>query len=102
MAKNGFVAEVTFDRYKQGSEYAYILQYLTIITSIKVSEYPFKQNRNMLKNMKVLLLTYFHGISLNALRSTLFNIQSTSATSITRFSRENYLELFLRSLQHSR
>ena len=37
---------------------------------VKVSEYPFKQNKNML----VLLYTYFHNISLNVLRITFFNI----------------------------
>ena len=42
--------------------------------SFKVSEYPFKQNKNMFKNMIVLLSTYFHNISLNVLRSTFFSI----------------------------
>ena len=41
---------------------------------IKVSEYPFKQNKNMLKNTTVLLYTYFYNISLNVLRPTFFNI----------------------------
>ena len=41
---------------------------------LKVSEYPFKQNENVLKNMTVLLYTYFYNISLNALRPTFFNI----------------------------
>ena len=41
---------------------------------IKVSEYPFKQNKNVLKNMTVLLNTYFYNISLNVLRPTFFNI----------------------------
>ena len=40
---------------------------------VKVSEYPFKQNKNMLKNMTVLLYIYFY-ISLNVLRPTFFNI----------------------------
>ena len=44
----------------------------------KVSEYPFKQNKNMLKNMTVLLYTYFHNISLNVLRPTFFNIYGLS------------------------
>ena len=39
-----------------------------------VSEYPFKQNKNMLKNMIVLLYTNFYNISLNVLRPTFFNI----------------------------
>ena len=41
---------------------------------IKVSEYPFKQNRNTLKNIKVLLCTYFYNISFNVLGPTFFNI----------------------------
>ena len=41
---------------------------------LKVSEYPFKQNKNMLKNMTVLLYTNFYNISLNVLRPTFFNI----------------------------
>ena len=40
----------------------------------KVSEYPFKQNKNMLKNITVLLYTYFYNISLNVLRPTFFSI----------------------------
>ena len=42
--------------------------------TIKVSEYPLKQNKNVLKNMTVLLYTYFYNISLNVLRPTFFNI----------------------------
>ena len=42
--------------------------------TFKVSEYTFKQNKNMLKNMTVLLYTYFYNISLNVLRPTFFNI----------------------------
>ena len=41
---------------------------------LKVSEYPFKQIKNTLKNIKVLSYTHFYNISLNALRPTLFNI----------------------------
>ena len=41
---------------------------------LKVSEYPFKQNKNTFKNIKVLLYTHFYNISLNVLRSTFFNI----------------------------
>ena len=41
---------------------------------IKVSAYPFKHNKNMLKNTAVLSYTYFHNISLNLLRPTFFNI----------------------------
>ena len=42
--------------------------------SFKVSEYPFKQNKNMLKNMTMQLYTNFYNISLNLLRPTFFNI----------------------------
>ena len=41
---------------------------------LKVSEYPFKQNKNTLKNIKVLLYTHFYNISLNLQRSNFFNI----------------------------
>ena len=41
---------------------------------IKVSEYPFKQNRSILKNMTVLLYTYFFNISSNVPKRTFFNI----------------------------
>ena len=41
---------------------------------IKVSKYPFMQNKNALKNMTVLLYTYFYNISLNVLRPAFFNI----------------------------
>ena len=44
--------------------------------SFKVSEYPVKQNKNMLKNMTVLLYSYSNIISLNVLRPTFFNIYS--------------------------
>ena len=40
----------------------------------EVSEYPFNQNKNVLKDMTVLLYTYFYNISLNVLRPTFFNI----------------------------
>ena len=45
-----------------------------ICCQFKVSEYPFKQNRSRLKNMTVLLYTYFFNIFLNVLRPTFFNI----------------------------
>ena len=38
----------------------------------KVSEYLLKQNKNILKNMIVILPRYFCNISLNVLRSTFF------------------------------
>ena len=41
---------------------------------VKDSEYPFKQNENMLKNKTVLLYTYFYNISFNVLRLTFFNV----------------------------
>ena len=43
-----------------------------VIAVFKVSEYPFKQNKNMLKNKTVLLYTYFYNISLNVLRKCTF------------------------------
>ena len=51
-----------------------IVESLQCILKVKVSEYPFKPNKNVLKNMAVLLYTYFYNISLNALRPTFFNI----------------------------
>ena len=45
-----------------------------MLYSIKVSEYPFKQNKCILKNMKVLLYTCFYNISLNVLRPNFFNM----------------------------
>ena len=42
--------------------------------SFKVSEYPFKKNKNTLKNMQVLLYTHFYNISLNVLRPNFLNI----------------------------
>ena len=41
---------------------------------IKVSGYPFKQNKNMLKNITVLLYVNLYNIFLNELRPTFFNI----------------------------
>ena len=49
-----------------------------MLLTFKVSEYPFKQNRSMLKNATVLLYTYFFNISLNVLRPTFFNICNLS------------------------
>ena len=45
-----------------------------MLYSINVSEYPFKQNKCILKNMKVLLYTCFYNISLNILRPNFFNM----------------------------
>ena len=44
------------------------------IKQLKVSEYPFKQNINILKNMIMLLCANFYSISLNVLTPTFFNI----------------------------
>ena len=41
---------------------------------VKVSENPFKQNKNMLKNKTVLLYTYIYNIFLNVLRPTSVNV----------------------------
>ena len=54
------------------------MKYVTSISEylhlLKVSEYPFKQCKNMLKNIKALLSTYFYNIFLNELRPDFFNI----------------------------
>ena len=42
--------------------------------ALKVSEYPFNENKNTLKNIQVLLYTYFYNISLNVLRPNFLNI----------------------------
>ena len=44
-----------------------------ICQQFKVSEYPFKQNKNMVKNKTVLLYTYFY-IFFHVLRPTYINI----------------------------
>ena len=44
------------------------------MASIKVSEYPFKENENTFKNIQVLLYTHFYNISLNVLRPNFLNI----------------------------
>ena len=49
---------------------------LTISRPLNFSEYPFKQNKNMLKNMT--LYTNFHNTSLNVLKPTIFNIYNSS------------------------
>ena len=41
---------------------------------LKVSEYPFKEDKNTLKNIQVLLYTRFYNISLNVPRPNFFNI----------------------------
>ena len=52
--------------------------WLILFRWFKVSEYPFKQKKNMLKNIAVLLYTYFYNISLNVPRPTFFNIYNLS------------------------
>ena len=44
------------------------------IENIEVSEYPFKENKNTLKNIEVLLYTHFYNTSLNVLRPNFLNI----------------------------
>ena len=44
--------------------------------ALKVSEYPFKENKNTLKNIQVLLYTHFYNISLNVLRPNFLNISN--------------------------
>ena len=44
------------------------------LLNVKVSECPFKQNKNMLQNMTVLLYTYLYNIYINVLRPTFFNM----------------------------
>ena len=45
---------------------------------IKVSEYPFKESRNTLKIIQVLLYTHFYNISLNVLKPNFFDIRNLS------------------------
>ena len=45
-----------------------------MLTSLRSQNNPFKQNNNILKNIKVLLYTPFYNVSLNVLRPTFFNI----------------------------
>ena len=42
--------------------------------NLKVSVYPFKRNKDMLKSMTVLLYTNFYNIALNVLIPTFFNM----------------------------
>ena len=42
--------------------------------ALKVSEYPFKENKNTLKIIQVLLYIHFYNISLNVLRPNFLNI----------------------------
>ena len=54
--------------------YANAVLLIKLMFYIKFSQYPFKQNKNMLKIKKVLLHTYSYNISLNVLRPTFFHI----------------------------
>ena len=45
---------------------------------LKVSEYPFKENKNTLKIIQVLLYTHFYNISLNELKPNFLNICNLS------------------------
>ena len=56
---------------------------------IKVSEYPFKQNKNMLKSMTVLLYTNFY-IFLYVLRPAFFNTYMLLHIVITRSKRGGF------------
>ena len=72
---------------------------------IKVSEYTFKENENMLKNMTVLLYSYFYNISLSVLRPNFFNIYNLpflrspniSSTRVKVGPKTNYFLQFLSS-----
>ena len=54
-------------------QYAIMLVWKTW-SSVKVSEYSFKENKNAWKIMQVLLYRYFYNISLNVLRPNFLNI----------------------------
>ena len=52
-----------------------LIESVFLMNSFKVSEYPFKPNKNVLKNMAVLLYRYFFNISLKKhFRPTFCNI----------------------------
>ena len=76
-----------------------------ICCQFKVSEYPFKQNRSRLKNMTVLLYTYFFNIFLNVLRPTFFNIcnlpflhsPNIGKTGVKVGQKTNYFSYFMNS-----
>ena len=55
----------------------YKLTFLPQVVFFKVSGYPFKQNKNMLKNMTILLYANFYNISLNVLKSSQVNFFPT-------------------------
>ena len=75
---NGKIRIVPFERCCKS---CYINCYIKIgrsearrIFTFKVSEYPFKENKNTLKIIQVLLYTHFYNISLNVLRPNFLNI----------------------------
>ena len=56
-----------------------------VIKNVKVSKYPFKQNKSMFKNMTVLLYTYSYNISLNILIPTFFNIYNSFFFTLSKY-----------------
>ena len=71
---------VPFATYLLSSSDIFIIVFLSAFVTFellyvfKVSEYTFKEKRNTLKNIQVLLYTHFYNISLNVLRPNFFNI----------------------------
>ena len=73
--------------------------------SLKVSEYPFKKNKNTLKNIQVLLYTHFYNISLNVLRPNFLNIRNLPISHFLNIrkirvkvgSKSNYFSYFMSS-----
>ena len=73
--------------------------------SLKVSEYPFKKNKNTLKNIQVLLYTHFYNICLNVLRPNLLNIRNLPISHFPNIrkirvkveSKSNYFSYFMSS-----
>ena len=62
------------DQMKKFAIFLYLNHSFIWSLNIKVSEYPFKQIKNMFKNMTMLLCANFYNISLYVLRTTFFNI----------------------------
>ena len=68
--------------------------------SIKVPVYPFKENKNTLKIMQVLLYTHFYNISLNVLRPNflnIFNLPISHFQNIRKIRVKNYFSYFMSS-----
>ena len=78
-------------------------------SGLKVSEYPFKENKNTLKNIQVLLYTHFYNISLNVLRPNFLNICNLSIShfpnirkiSVKAGPKTNYFSYFMSSCTDS-